>query len=64
MNKNDHIDSRRLAQALQRNELKAIYVFGPRHEQFRFPLQNAMESLQRAPKGKEPHSFLHVLLWD
>jgi len=35
VNKNDHIDSRRLAQALQRNELKAIHVFGPEHEQFR-----------------------------
>jgi transposase len=35
MNKNDHVDSRRLAQALQKNELKAIYVFGPAHEQFR-----------------------------
>lgn len=35
VNKRDHIDSRRLAQALQRNELKAIYVFDPEHEQFR-----------------------------
>jgi transposase len=35
MNKNDHVDSRRLAQALQKNELKAIFVFGPEHEQFR-----------------------------
>jgi transposase len=35
MNKNDHVDSRRIAQALQKNELKAIYIFGPEHEQFR-----------------------------
>ena len=35
VNKNDPVDSRRLAQALQKNQIKGIYVFSREHEQFR-----------------------------
>lgn len=35
INKRDPIDSRRIARALQNNQLKAIHVFDPKHEQFR-----------------------------
>jgi transposase len=34
-NKRDPVDSRRLSKALQNNQLKAIHVFDPKHEQFR-----------------------------
>jgi transposase len=35
INKRDPVDSRRLSRALQNNQLKAIHVFDPQHEQFR-----------------------------
>lgn len=35
ISKRDPVDSRRLARALQNNQLKAIHVFDPKHEQFR-----------------------------
>jgi transposase len=34
-NKRDPLDSRRISHALQKNQLKGIYVFQPFHEQFR-----------------------------
>jgi len=35
ISKRDPVDSRRLSRALRNNQLKAIHVFDPRHEQFR-----------------------------
>jgi len=35
VNKRDPVDSRRISRALQRNQLKGVYVFNPDHEQFR-----------------------------
>jgi transposase len=35
INKRDPVDSRRISRALQNNQLKAIHVFDPKHEQFR-----------------------------
>src|SRR5512133_363864 len=60
VNKRDHIDSRRLAQALQRNELKAIYVFGPRQEQFRslFRMRCRAAKEHRRVKNRI-RSFMH-----
>jgi len=60
MNKNDHVDSRRLAQALQKNELNAIYVFGPEHEQFRSLFRMRWRAAKEHRRVKNRiRSFLH-----
>jgi len=60
VNKRDPIDSRRLANALKNNQLTGIYVFDPKHEQFRslFRMRWTAAKENRRVKNRI-RSFLH-----
>jgi transposase len=60
VNKRDPVDSRRLSQALQNNQLKGVYVFDPAHEQFRSLFRMRWRAAKENRRVKNRiRSFLH-----
>ena len=60
INKRDPVDSRRISRALQSNQLTGIYVFDPRHEQFRSLYRMRWRAAKDLRRVKNRiRSFLH-----
>jgi transposase len=59
-NKRDPLDSRRISRALQKNQLKGIYIFNPDHEQFRSLYRMRWRAVKENRRVKNRiRSFLH-----